>query len=243
LTTELRVLCAGAAKGLVQALSQPFESANAVRISGRFGAVGAMQEVLLSGEPCDLLIVTESMIAALVGEGHLDGATQRSIGRVRTGIAVRAGEPVPDVSTAAALKALLVDARGLYFPDPVRSTAGIHFADVLRRLELHSSLEPLFHTYPNGATAMRELARSQGPQLVGCTQVTEINYTDGVCLVGALPQEFELATVYSAAVTTKAMQPELARLFIESLAGGESAVLRQEGGFEPVGNQATAVGR
>ena len=243
MTTELRLLCAGAAKGLVDALSQPFESANAANLSGRFGAVGAMQEALLAGEPCDLMIVTESMIAALVDKGHLDGATQRSIGRVRTGIAVRAGEPVPDITTAAALKALLLKAKGLYFPDPVRSTAGIHFAGVLHSLELHSLLEPLFHTFPNGATAMRELAASHGPQLVGCTQVTEINYTDGVCLVGALPQEFELATVYSAAVTSKAKQPELARLFIESLAGEGNAALRHAGGFEPDKNPAADVGR
>jgi len=243
LTTELRLLCAGAAKGLVDVLSEPFGLANAASISGCFGAVGAMQEALHAGEPCDLMIVTESMIAALVGEGLLDGATQRPIGRVRTGIAVRTGEPVPDVTTADALKALLLEAKGLYFPDPIRSTAGIHFAGVLRRLELHALLEPLFHTYPNGATAMRALAVSTGPQLVGCTQVTEINYTDGVRLAGPLPREFELATVYAAAVTRKAMQPELARLFIESLAGEESAPLRRAGGFEPATDQSEGVGR
>jgi molybdate transport system substrate-binding protein len=231
---ELRLLCAGAVKGLVEALRVPFSAAHDVSISARFGAVGAMKEALQAGEPCDLLIVTGSMIDALAHDGYVDGASCRPIGRVRTGVAVRKDEPVPDVSTAARLKALLLAAEGVYFPDPIRSTAGIHFADVLRKLELHALLEPKFHTYPNGAIAMRELAASRGPRLVGCTQVTEINYTEGVCLAGSLPQEFELVTVYAAAVTRHAVQAELARLFIETLAGDESAALRSAGGFEAV---------
>lgn len=229
---ELKLLCAGAVKGLVEALRLPFSADHEVSISGRFGAVGAMKEALQAGEPCDLLIVTGSMIDALAQDGYVDGASRRPIGRVRTGVAVRKGEPVPDVSTAARLKALLLAAEGVYFPDPIRSTAGIHFADVLRKLELHALLEPKFHTYPNGATAMRELAASHGPRLIGCTQVTEINYTEGVSLAGPLPQEFELATVYAAAVTRQATQAELARLFIERLAGDESTALRSAGGFE-----------
>jgi molybdate transport system substrate-binding protein len=81
---------------------------------------------------------------------------------------------------------------------------------------------------------MRELAASQGPGLLGCTQVTEINYTDGVSLVGPLPAEFELATVYSAAIARQALQPELARSFLERLAGPAQARLRLDGGFDPV---------
>ena len=63
---------------------------------------------------------------------------------------------------------------------------------------------------------MRELARSTATGLVGCTQITEIKYTPGVVLVGALPPGFELSTVYSAAVvprrasaTLRALRPQL----------------------------------
>jgi hypothetical protein len=58
---------------------------------------------------------------------------------------------------------------------------------------------PRCRTFPNGATAMRELAAAGTPRSIGCTQVTEIRYTEGVDLVGALPPPFELATVYTAA--------------------------------------------
>ncbi len=231
-TTELKILCAGAVQGLVKALQPSFTRATGAGVSGRFGAVGAMKEALLAGEPCDLLIVTDALIDTLSGDGALDGATRRPLGRVKTGIAVRDGEGRPDVSSGDALRAALLLADGIYFPDPQRATAGIHFAGVMRELGIHDALEPRFHTFPNGATAMAALARASAPRLIGCTQVTEINYTEGVTLVGALPPAFELATVYTAAVTSGAASPALAARFVELLSGDAQAGLRAAGGFE-----------
>ena len=47
---------------------------------------------------------------------------------------------------------------------------------------------------------MRELAGASDASPLGCTQISEILYTPGVTLVGPLPTEFDLATVYSVAV-------------------------------------------
>lgn len=67
---------------------------------------------------------------------------------------------------------------------------------------------------------------------VGCTQASEILYTEGVRLVGPLPAEFELATVYAAAVPARSVAPALAKQFIELLTGPQSMALRAAGGFE-----------
>jgi molybdate transport system substrate-binding protein len=79
---------------------------------------------------------------------------------------------------------------------------------------------------------MKAMAEAEGPGLIGCTQVTEIRYTPGVQLVAMLPKEFELATVYTAAVTSKAEQPQAARMLIDLLASPTAAELRRAGGFE-----------
>jgi len=232
MTTTLHVLCAGAAQGLVKALVPRLLAEADAEIAGRFGAVGAMKEALLAGEPCDVMIVTDKMIGELVDAGALRGDTRGQIGRVRTGIAVRRGAPKPDVSTPEALKAALHAADAIYLPDPVRATAGIHFMDVLRQLGIDEVVQPRLRSWPNGATAMRELAANDAPRLVGCTQITEIKYTDGVELVAPLPDRFELATVYTAATSTSAAQPALAARFIAMLAGAQSRALREAGGFE-----------
>jgi molybdate transport system substrate-binding protein len=232
-TKTLHLLCAGAAQGLVKALqARLLAEADAV-LGGRFGAVGAMKEALLDGEPCDVMVSTDQMIGELVAAGVLRSDHRAPLGRVRTGIAIRRGAPKPDVSTPEALKAALLAADAIYFPDATRSTAGIHFLAVTRGLGIHDQIEPRFRTYPNGASAMRELALSVAARPLGCTQLTEIKYIDGVELVAPLPARFELTTVYTAAVNARAAEPALAARFIAMLAGNEAHALRAACGFEP----------
>jgi molybdate transport system substrate-binding protein len=79
---------------------------------------------------------------------------------------------------------------------------------------------------------MAALAHSGERGAIGCTQVTEILYTDGVTLVAPLPAPFGLSTVYAAAVATHARAPELARRFVALLTGDGSRGIRARGGFE-----------
>jgi molybdate transport system substrate-binding protein len=203
-----------------------------VGVRGSFGAVGAMREKLLAGEPCDVIVLTAALIDDLAAGGHVQPDTVAPLGRVATGVAVRAGEPLPDIADGATLARALRAATGILIPDPARATAGIHFASVLKRLGIYAEVAPRLATYPNGATAMRELAQATRPGLLGCTQVTEIKYTPGVTLVGPLPADYGLYTVYSVAVCAKAAQPEIAHFFAAMLSGPQSQGLREAGGFE-----------
>ncbi|HQR12130.1 MAG TPA: substrate-binding domain-containing protein [Casimicrobiaceae bacterium] len=230
--TELHVLSAGAAKGVVLALAAALESATGATLRGEFGAVGAMKEKMLAGAPCDVVILTAAMLEALARDGLVVADSIRSLGRVRTGVAVRAGEPAPPIADRAQLRSSLLAARRLYLPDTERSTAGAHCLKVLRVLGIHDAVCSRVRSFESGAVAMSELARSTGPWQLGCTQITEINYTPGVALVGPLPPEFELATVYSAAVAVAAQHPELALRSVELYTGSESLSLREAGGFE-----------
>ena len=229
---DLVLLSAGAARALVEGIAQPFRRETGGAIRGQFGAVGAMREKLLAGEPCDAFVSTATMLDALEREGRIVAGSASPVGRVRTGIAVRAGARLPDVATPEALAALLRGASAIYLPDAERATAGIHFVRVLDRLGLLAALAARLRAYPNGAAAMQALALDADDGAVGCTQVTEILYTPGVALAGALPAEFELATTYSAGVCTDAASPALASAFVAWIAGERAAALRRAGGFE-----------
>jgi molybdate transport system substrate-binding protein len=79
---------------------------------------------------------------------------------------------------------------------------------------------------------MRHLADSTEANAIGSTQITEIKYTDGLTLVGKLPPEFALSTIYSAAISTKAANPKAAQHLIALLTGSDTRNLRHESGFE-----------
>lgn len=222
----LKVLSGGAAQALVGRVKGSRD------VQGTFGAVGAMRDKLLAGEPCDIVILTQALVDTLTQDGHVVAGSATPLGVVKTGVAVKKGDPHPDVSTPQALKAALQRAPGIYFPDPVKATAGIHFMKVLQQLGLAEPMKDHLRTFPNGATAMGEMAHAPVPGVLGCTQVTEILHVAGVELVGLLPKEFELATVYTAAVCTKAQSPDEARRFVAQLASSEHAATRRECGFE-----------
>jgi molybdate transport system substrate-binding protein len=230
--STLRILSGGAAQSLVRGLQARFEAEAGAGVEATFGAVGAMKDKLLAGEACDLLILSDTLIRALAADGHADASTARPLGIAKTGVALKSGAPARQVDSPEALRTLLSQAAEIYFPDPAKATAGIHFLKVLTQLGLVESHAERFRTFPNGAAAMAALARSNEASAVGCTQVTEILYAPGVALTGLLPPPFELATVYTAAVSTQAEQPNAARAFIEMMCGADAQALRERGGFE-----------
>jgi molybdate transport system substrate-binding protein len=202
-------------------LEPDFTASTGVEIDATFGAVGVTRKTR-AGAPCDLVVLTSALIETLQREGHVVPGSAVPLGTARTGIAVRAGESAPDIHDASSLRSSLAGAARLFFPDPVRSTAGIHFADVLRRLGIRDEVADRCATFPNGAMAMHALAQSREPGEIGCTQVTEITYTPGVVLVGALPAGFDLATVYAAAVCVHARNRDSATRFVLQMGSAES---------------------
>ena len=228
---QLRLMSGGAAQGLVGALRERFERDHACTVHGQFGAVGLMRDQWLAGEPSDMMILSQTLIDQLMKDGHLVAGSAQALGIVKTGVALLPGAPRPALQTPEQLKSLLSNATAVYFPDPEKATAGIHFMKVLTQLGLREALADRLCPYPNGATAMREMAAQARPGAVGCTQVTEILYTPGVSLLDVLPESLGLSTVYTAAVCARAEEPELARQLIAMLASDTAAELRRAGGF------------
>ena len=228
---DLFLLSGGAAAGLVNPLKAEFEAKHGCKLHGTFSAVGAMKEALLQGSPCDVVILSKALVQGLIDSGHVKAGSLRALGVVKTGIAVKQGTTHPAIATRADLQAAFRAAEGIYFPDPKLATAGIHFFKVLQTLGLDVALADRFRTFPNGATAMKEMALATGP-VIGCTQVTEIKYTEGVDLVGVLPQEFELATVYALGISAQAQQPQLAQAMSDALTDTSTEALKLAGGFE-----------
>jgi len=223
---RLEFVAAGAAQGLVATVAK----AAGVEVAGGFGAAGAMLEKFRAGEPCDIVILTNAQIAELAAEGHVDPDTCVDLGSVPTAIAVRAGDDVMDVSSEAALRKALLAADAIYFPDPAKSTAGIHFAKVLGQLGIYSDVAARIKNFPNGMSAMRAMGEAKGNP-IGCTQTTEIFATPGVRLVSPLPKGFDLETVYTAAVNTNAARRDAAAAFVARLGAEENRKSRIEAGF------------
>ncbi|WFU27757.1 substrate-binding domain-containing protein [Bradyrhizobium sp. CB1717] len=229
--TTVNILSGGAAQGLVRSLSDAFKAETGCSIDGEFGAVGIMADKLRAGTPADLVILTQALLAKLTEEKLVTPASIADVGRVETALAVRSRDPRVTVKTEADLRDALRSADAIYVPDTKASTAGQHVARVLDQLGIAYEVASRLKIFPNGATAMRELANSTATRPIGCTQATEIIATDGIALSGALPPGCELVTMYTAGVTARAAHPKEAAALVALLTGANRKDLRQRMGF------------
>jgi molybdate transport system substrate-binding protein len=229
--TSLKILGGGAAQGLVASVAPKFKAMTGLDIEGEFGAVGAMADKLRAGTQADILVLTAAMIATLARENRVVAASVADIGLVETAIAVRAGDPPVSARNTVELRKAFFAADAIFVPDTRASTAGIHVAKVFEQLGIADEIAGRLKIFPNGATAMRNLAASTAAKPIGCTQSTEIISTPGVVLSGSLPPGCELTTVYTAAVATGATNARGAQDLIGLLTGIEQRDQRKRVGF------------
>jgi molybdate transport system substrate-binding protein len=227
----IKVFGGGAAQGLVEELRPSFESETGLAIEGVFSAVGAMRARLVAGEPADVVILTSALIADLARDGHVTAESAANVGTVDTAVAVRRSDALPPIGDAGQLRTALLAADAIHFPDPQQATAGIHFAKVLRDLGIWDTVADRLRPAPNGATAMRELAGATSRHPIGCTQATEIIATPGIVLVGSLPEDCALATVYTAAVGARTEAPVEAVRLVGLLTDDAGRPARRRLGF------------
>lgn len=223
-------MSAGAAKGLLHTIA----ASKGIILEGEFGAVGVIRDRLNAGAKCDVIVLTAAMIAELAAAGQVDAGTVIGLGTVHTGVALPASKPAIQIDSVESLRALCAGASKIYFPDPVRATAGIHCLKVLTALGFAESHKDRFATCPNGATATRAMADSGEENAIGITQCSEILYTQGVQYAGALPVPYAPSTVYSAAITNCAASVAGAMRLLKALSSMKSKTARVSAGFEPI---------
>ncbi|WP_407119755.1 molybdate ABC transporter substrate-binding protein [Bradyrhizobium sp. STM 3561] len=229
--TTVNILSGGAAQGLVRGLTETFKAQTGLSIDGEFGAVGIMADKLRAGTAADLVILTQALLAKLAEETLVIPSSIANVGRVETALAVRSRDPRVEVKTEADLREMLRSADAIYVPDTKASTAGQHIAKLMDQLGIAYEVASRLKIFPNGATAMRELAASTAQRPIGCTQATEIIATDGIALSGSLPPGCELVTMYTAGVTARAAHPKEAAALVALLTGADRRELRRRVGF------------
>lgn len=228
----LRILSAGAAQAVVEQVIPAFERETGSEVVADFSAVGAMKARVLSGEAVDIIILTRALIDELIASGHVDGGCVHDLGKVGTGVAVRAGTPLPEVSNEAALRGNILAATCIACPDPAVATAGKVVMRLLEGLGVSEQVRGRLRFFPNGYAAMGWLAQSRGTLEMGMTQVTEILANSGVRYVGPFPDHYQMKATYTAAQAARAASPQLARDFIGRLTSPGAHAMLKAAGYE-----------
>jgi molybdate transport system substrate-binding protein len=227
---KLKVLCARSMHEVVTALTYDFSNETGHEVALGFATVGAMQKKLDAGEIADVVISSVAAIERLEKHGALL-AGSRNIATTRVGVAIRERAPAPDITTPAAFKQTLINARRIAFSDAaVGGSAGVHLARLFGELGLGDLIKQKGMPQQNGGEVAARVA--DGAADIGMTLMAEIVPVPGVRILGPLPPPYGNATTYCAAVMSVSRSADAASAFIAALANPQTRTAWREAGFE-----------
>ena len=186
---------------------------------------------LARGEPDDVLIMVGYALDALLKDGRAQPGSKVDIALSPIGMAVRAGTPVPDISTVDKLRAVLLGAESIAYSD---SASGVYIQnEMFRKLGIEDQVRGKSRMIP--ATPVGEIVAQGGAEL-GFQQVAELLPVPGITFAGRLPPEVQQMTVYSAGLASGAKDAEAGRALIRYLTSAGAAAVIEKNGLLPPPN-------
>ncbi|MFM0667049.1 substrate-binding domain-containing protein [Paraburkholderia sediminicola] len=203
------------------------------RVSGRrvavesIGGVAAARRVQ-DGESFDIVVLAADAIDQLAAAGRIDPASRVDVARSGVAIAVASGATRPDVGTEAALRETILAARSIgYSTGP----SGSHLTRLFERWGITETIAPRVVQAPPGVPVGTLVAR--GDVELGFQQLSELMHLPGIDVIGRMPAEVQIVTVFAAAICTASRQRDAARAVLSFLASPEARSAKLRHGMEP----------
>jgi molybdate transport system substrate-binding protein len=191
------------------------------------GGVEAARRVQ-GGEAFDFVVLAADAIKKLAEGGAVDPGSRMDLARSGVAIAVAAGAPRPDIGSEAALRDAVLKARNIgYSTGP----SGAHLVRLFERWGIAEAIAPRLVQAPPGVPVGTLVAR--GDVELGFQQLSELMHLPGIDVIGALPPEIQVETVFSAAVCVASKASAAAKAFLSFVASPEADATKRRHGMEP----------
>jgi len=228
---ELTLVAPGGIAAALQDLTAKYEAKSGNTVKATYGSGGGTKSQVIKGEAFDVPVV-QPPLAPVTASGNVIAASETPLAHVEVGIAVRSGEPHPDISTAEAVKKLLLNAKFIAFPNASGgAAAGVRFEETLKKLGIAEEMKPKIKPAQGGRGAMALLAK--GEVEIGLTFISEIITEPGVEVVGPLPRDISTPTQLVGFVGAHTKDQAAAKAFLAFLSGPEAAAVYKARGMEP----------
>jgi molybdate transport system substrate-binding protein len=222
---EIKVLSTIGVKPALPEIVAEFERATGHKVAIVWGNAATLKTRYLEGEQADVAVLTAAAIDDLIKAGKVTG--KLDLARSGMGFAVRAGAPKPDISSPEALKRTLLAAKSVGYSS--QGASGVYFVTVLERLGIAAEVKAKHKDTPG---AVGELVAS-GEAEIGMQQIPELAAVPGVEVIGPLPGELQVMTMFSAALDAKAKDNEAAKAFVKFISGPAAAAAYKAKGLDP----------
>lgn len=229
---EVHVMISGGLSAAYNALVPEFEKATGNKVVTAYGpsmgtTVNAIPTRLERGEPADVLILVGYALDDLIKKGK--AVDRVDLVNSKIGVAVKAGSPKPDISSADAVKKALLAAKSVAYSD---SASGVYIStEMFQKLGIAEEMKDKAKKIP--ATPVAEIV-ARGEAELGLQQISELKPVHGIDLVGPLPESLQKVTVFSAGIASGSKEPEAGKALIKFLASPAARETIINSGLEPI---------
>jgi molybdate transport system substrate-binding protein len=226
---DLKVMATVALTPALEELKLGFES-NGHHLKIVYSTIAELKKRIDGGETADVIMLSRPVLDDLAGQGKVTEASIVNVGASYVAVGVRAGAPVPDISTAEKLKAALLATQSISYADPSKGGAsGVYFAKVLDRLGITEEMKPKTRLVPN-AQAGELVARGEAE--MGVAQASEIAAVPGTQVVGPLPGDLNSRIVFAVGIGSTCQNPSAAKALIELMTSPAAATVLKSKGMD-----------
>src|ERR1700690_2683131 len=177
---DVHVMISGGLSAAYNALVPEFEKATGNKVITAYGpsmgtTVNAIPMRLERGEPADVLILVGYGLGDLIKQGKVVLDSRVDLVNSKIGVAVKAGAPKPDISSAESLKRALLAAKSVAYSD---SASGVYVStEMFRKLGIADAMKDKAKKIP--ATPVAEIV-AHGDAEIGLQQLSEMLPVAGV---------------------------------------------------------------
>ena len=190
------------------------------------GGVDALKRVQ-AVEAFDGVVLASDAIDKLIAGGHVLPGSRVDLVQSSVAVAVRAGEPLPDISTEDALRSAIDAAPTIgYSTGP----SGVALVRLFEKWGLLDELQARIVQAPSGVPVGSLVAR--GEVALGFQQLSELMGLGGIAVVGTLPESIAITTIFSAGVCAVSNQPQELGRFLSFLQSREVADTKLQYGMQ-----------
>lgn len=226
---DLTILSAGAINSVATQIAPSFEATTGNHLTLQNDTVGGLVRRITAGETFDVVMMSPAGLEELAKAGKIAAGTGIPLAKVGVGVGIKTGASAPDLSTVAAFKAAMLNARAVAYIDPASGgSSGIYLAKLFQTLGIADAMAPKSVLVKGGLAAKILL---DGHADLAVQQISEIISVPGVTLAGPLPAEIQLQTVDAGAVATQSAAPEAATAFLAAMAGPAAKPVLEEKGM------------
>lgn len=228
---EIKVLSASGIKASIEELVPAFEKASGHKLAIKFSGGGAIAKNIKGPEDADVVIIPQRDVDSLVKGNKTTAANASPLARTQIGVAVRKGLAKPDISTVDAFKRALLAAKSVAYNRPEGSGSGAHIIKVIEQLGITKEINAKLVLTDAGGSMGKALA--DGKADLGITQMSTYVGVPNIDIVGPIPKDLQLSTVYAVAILTGAKNADAAKALVSFLRNAEAAKVYKAKGMEP----------